>query len=123
MLSDACFDLKFRLRKRDAPPHVLVQHFLESVRHYAGPDWWYDNLVTDKLTELAEAFLQSRRAKDLRALRVAAETTRDFLDGYPAFPETKLIIKDGILVIEPPILQILKAQERRIRKAIKELEK
>lgn len=100
-----------------------MQHFLENVRHYASPDWGYSKEVTDKLTELAEAYLTSRRAKDLRALRVAAETTRDFLDGYPAFPETKLIVENGILTIKPPILQILKAQERHIRKAIKELEK
>jgi hypothetical protein len=122
-LSDACFDLKFRLQKRDAPPHVLVQTFLESVRHYASPPWGYDKHVTDKLLELAEAYLQSRRAKNLQALRVAAETTRGFLDGIAFFPETKLVVENGILVIKPPILQILKARERRIRKAIKELEK
>jgi hypothetical protein len=81
-LADSCFDFLSSLAKRRAGPRALVRAFIESVGLYAShpPPFGYPKEVTDKLVELANAYLTSGQAKDLQALRVAARTTQRYYD-------------------------------------------
>jgi hypothetical protein len=81
--------------RRDCVSHAIF----EDVQSYSGAPFEYPKPVTERLIELARAFLASQADQDLSVLLINADITRNYYDAapYPDDSTLELVVEGGNL--------------------------